>query len=119
MPFDPLAEAPRPPRRTPVPPRAMDLEALSEGQLREEAKRRKLNPRSSDGKRELLAKLQGDVPVAITPSPRRGTADDHGRGRAKKKPPQAPNGTQPPPRSPYMMGLDAAAPPPGSRRIID
>ena len=89
---------------------------LSEEQLREEAKRRKLDPRPSDGKRELLAKLQGDVPVAITPPPRRGTADDHGRGRVKKKPRQAPNGTRPPPRSPYMMGLDAATAH-GSRRI--
>ena len=41
-------------------------------------------------------------------------AEEEKRG-AKKKPRQAPNGTQPPPRSPYMMGLDAAAH--GSRRI--
>jgi len=35
----------------------VDLARLSEEQLREEAKRRKLDPRPSDGKRELLAKL--------------------------------------------------------------
>ena len=42
-------------------PRAMDLATLSEGHLREEAKRRKLGPLPSDGKPELLALLRGEV----------------------------------------------------------
>ena len=39
----------------------MDLATLSEGHLREEAKRRKLGPLPSDGKPELLALLRGEV----------------------------------------------------------
>ena len=42
-------------------PRAVDLARLSEEQLREEANRRKLGPLPSDGKRELLARLRGEV----------------------------------------------------------
>ena len=65
---DDEAEAPPPPQQPPQPrrralvlPRAMDLATLSEGHLREEAKRRKLGPLPSDGKPELLALLRGEV----------------------------------------------------------
>jgi len=49
------------PRRAPVAPGAMDLATLSEGQLREETRRRGLDRIPSDGKPEMLAKLRGEV----------------------------------------------------------
>ena len=54
-------EAAPPPRRALVAPGAMDLATLSEGQLREEMRRRGLDRIPSDGKPEMLAKLRGEV----------------------------------------------------------